>query len=281
MNRRQITLSLATFAIIITSFSCKKKGCTDLTADNYSAEAEKDDGSCEYTTEGELTLNFTHNFDGTAVTAADFDQLSYTNLNGDVLSITKMQYLISDVRLYKTNGDSIYIQGYHLVDMEDNASLSYVLPKMIDIGNFNGIGFNYGFNAEDNVDGAYPDLNAASWSSPMMLGGGYHQMKFEGRFIDMNMDTTGFQYHNLSTIRQISNGDTTFHENWANISMNKAFTTTGNANIEVKMDIKQWFENPNTWMLDSNYTMLMPNYEAQVMMKENSSSVWSLGDITE
>lgn len=30
--------------------ACKKKGCTDETAINYSAEAEKDDGSCEYAT---------------------------------------------------------------------------------------------------------------------------------------------------------------------------------------------------------------------------------------
>ena len=30
--------------------SCKKKGCTDETALNYSTEAKKDDGSCTYFT---------------------------------------------------------------------------------------------------------------------------------------------------------------------------------------------------------------------------------------
>ena len=261
--------------------SCKKKGCTDPTADNFQTEAEKDNGTCEYTTEGNVTLNFTHNFDGTAVTSADFDQLLYTNANGDLLSVTKMQYLISDVRLYKTNGDSLYVSGYHLIDLGDEATMSYVLPNSIDIGNYTGIGFNYGFDAEDNVDGAYTDLNAASWSSPMMLGGGYHQMKFEGRFVDGNMDTTSFQYHNISKAREITMSDTTFHDNYASIHLSKTFSLFGDAAVDVQMDISEWFVNPNLWELDSNYTMLMPNYNAQVMMKQNASTVFSLGDITE
>ena len=32
------------------STSCKKKGCIDVNADNYNAEAKKDDGSCTYPT---------------------------------------------------------------------------------------------------------------------------------------------------------------------------------------------------------------------------------------
>ncbi len=35
-------------AIAVTAGSCKKKGCTDSTASNYSQEAKKDDKSCEY-----------------------------------------------------------------------------------------------------------------------------------------------------------------------------------------------------------------------------------------
>ncbi len=35
---------------IITTSSCKKKGCTDPTAINYNENAKKDDGSCTYET---------------------------------------------------------------------------------------------------------------------------------------------------------------------------------------------------------------------------------------
>lgn len=261
--------------------SCKKKGCTDKTAENFSEAAEKDDGSCEYTTSGKVTLSFTQNFAGTEVTSSDFDQLNYTNANGEILSITKMQYLVSDIQFYKLNGDTIHIDGYHLIDMSDNGSATYELPKSVEATQFKGMGMTFGFDSLDNVDGAYPDLNVASWSSPMMLGGGYHQMKFEGRFIDSNTDTTSFQYHNLSTIRQINGSDTTFHSNFASINMPNSFSIGGDVNIEIKMDIGQWFVNPNLWDLNTANSMLMPNYGAQLDMTENASTVFSIGTITQ
>ena len=266
--------------IISLNYSCKKKGCTDPTAENYSAEAEKDDGSCTYPTEASVKINFTHNFNGSTVEQSDFDMLKYTNADATTMSITKLQYLISDVRFYKANGDSVVIEGYHLIDLEDANSFSYTLPQAVGTAPYIGIGFNYGFDEEDNISGQYADLNAASWSSPEMLGGGYHQMKLEGRYIDDMGDTVSYQYHNLSTIRQINGPDTTFHANYANINLAQSMELTGNATIEIRMAIDEWFENPHTWDLDSMYSMLMPNYNAQLLMTENSYSVFSVGDVT-
>lgn len=253
----------------------------DATAENYDASAEKDNGTCTYKTAGNITLDFTFNVNGSNLTATDFDQLNYTNLDGNTWSITKMQYLISDVRFYRANGDSVLFEGYHLVDLEDTTSLAYVLPDSLKFTPYTGIGFNFGFEPDDNIDGAYTDLNAASWSSPTMLGGGYHQMKFEGRFIDATPDTVSFQYHNLSTIRQINGPDTTFHENYAWIKIPQSMSFSGNTTIEIRMDVNEWFQNPHTWDLDTLNSTLMPNYDAQVMMKENAYSVFSVGSITE
>ena len=48
MNFRTVAL-IAPIAIAAVSFSsCKKEGCTDSTAENYSEKAKKDDGSCLY-----------------------------------------------------------------------------------------------------------------------------------------------------------------------------------------------------------------------------------------
>ena len=48
MKFRILNLSLCLFILCFTIISCKKRGCTDPCAINYNAEAVKDNGSCEY-----------------------------------------------------------------------------------------------------------------------------------------------------------------------------------------------------------------------------------------
>lgn len=47
MTKSKLSLLVATTLVLSVS-SCKKKGCTDPNANNYSTEAKKDDGSCTY-----------------------------------------------------------------------------------------------------------------------------------------------------------------------------------------------------------------------------------------
>lgn len=49
MKKNVILIAAIALGTVCTTFtSCKKKGCTDETANNYSEEAKKDDGSCTY-----------------------------------------------------------------------------------------------------------------------------------------------------------------------------------------------------------------------------------------
>jgi hypothetical protein len=63
---------------ILVILSCKKKGCTDINATNYSEEATKDDGSCY--------------FEGGVVFWYDVTTQSIMNLYG----ITSLTYIIGD-----------------------------------------------------------------------------------------------------------------------------------------------------------------------------------------
>ncbi|MFK8045319.1 MAG: DUF4856 domain-containing protein [Crocinitomicaceae bacterium] len=49
-------------ATIITTTSCRKEGCTDETATNYSEEAKKDDGSCQYEIDNSIPVPSTYAF---------------------------------------------------------------------------------------------------------------------------------------------------------------------------------------------------------------------------
>jgi hypothetical protein len=285
MKKATFILAALTFALSFNS--CNRKGCIDPLASNYNEKSKKDDGKCTYDTQT-INFNFTQNFNGVAITQSEFNQLAYTNANGEVLSLTKLQYSISDIRFYLDNGDSILVDGsYHFVDLEDAATLTYTLPAISDYisetqdykASFTGIGFNYGFDAEDNVSGAYADLNLVSWAWPDMIGGGYHQMKMEGRYINSATDTVSFQYHNGSATKNAA-GD--FESNYRFIQLdNSDFFLTAPTTIEIKMNIANWFQTPITWDLNTAYTMLMPNYAAQIMMSQNAGDVFSVGTISQ
>jgi len=278
---KKTILIVAGVTLALSFNSCKKKGCTDELASNYSAEAEKDDESCVYAPKT-LKLQFSQNFNETNVTADEFNTIAYTNANGEELSLTKLQYSISDVRFYLPNGDSVYVDGsYHLIDLEDANSLIYDLTALMNLegtSSFIGVGFNYGFDLNDNISGIYNDLNLASWGWPEGVGGGYHQLKMEGKFLDALGSEVSYAFHNGSTVNNLA-GERVSNYKYIRLE-NSNFDLTGNTVVGVKMNIANWYTNPNTWDLNVLNSMLMPNYNAQKMMTQNSGDVFSVGAIT-
>ena len=225
-----------------------------------------------------VTLNFSHFWEDTKITNADFDDLKFTNENGEVLSITRLRYLISEVTLTHESGAVTTLEDYNLVDVTNDDGLSFTTSSNILPGNYTSLTFRFGFSDDNNVDGIYTDLNTASFNVPAALGGGYHYMQFDGNYINNSDVTSPFNYHAISAI-DLTNAndpvDTSFE-----LSIG-AIIIGGNTNINIAMDVSEWFKNPNIWDLNSLDTVLMPNYEAQILMNQNGASVFSLIDITQ
>ncbi len=262
-------------------FSCKqdKRGCTDPNACNFDADAVSNDGTCDYCdTTQQITFNFSHVYNATPVLAADFNDLKFTNQKGDLHSISKLKYLVSDIALHEANGDSVLIEDYNLVDLGAGIGLTYSPSTSFDNGVYTAISFNFGFDVADNITGAYPDLNITNWGWPMMLGGGYHNMQFEGMYVDTATDTVGFAYHNGKAREITAAPDTIFHPNHfrTKITGTNNFTISEivNTTIEIKMNIANWFKTPNVWDLNQYNQMLMPNYQAQLLMNQNGRDVF-------
>ncbi|OIQ36189.1 MAG: hypothetical protein BM555_03185 [Crocinitomix sp. MedPE-SWsnd] len=80
MKLRTLTIGILAFSALLMT-SCKKEGCIDVNANNYNAEAEKDDESCTYPvinmngtgTSGDITGS-----GGTANSSTTFTQNSAT-----------------------------------------------------------------------------------------------------------------------------------------------------------------------------------------------------------
>ena len=221
-------------------------------------------------------FKFTHNWDGALIRDFNFGPIQYTTANGGMIGFERLRYVISDIVFTNANGEDIELDVYNLVDLTNETNMEFRPGTQIPPGTYN-ISFTFGFDNEDNSEN-YLDLNSASFNVPEMLGGGYHYMQFDGKFINSNMEEQGFNYH---AIRAVDNPgtnptfpqDTFFEVNLGEVSFND------NVEIEVKMNIAEWFKNPNEWDLNQYNQMLMPNSAAQILIYENGQNVFSLGEV--
>jgi len=216
---------------------------------------------------------FTFNWDGEPVTYDDFGQRKFVNAHGDTVSITKMRFLISNIILHAENGDDQLIKGYNFVDVASNTGMVYTPDIEIPQGNYTSMSFTFGFDTTDNKK-SYPDLNSVNWNWPRPLGGGYHFMQFEGKF----MGDSGLEQPYALHIGNAHKSDDVIEANHFEVSL-PGFNLTSNTAIEIKMNIAEWFKNPYEWDLNVYSAPLMPNYDAQILMNKNGRNVFSLGEV--
>lgn len=245
----------------IVLYGCKKDNDDELTNDS-----------------AKITINFTHKWDDIDIAEGDFNTIQYKNGNGEDLSIERLRYLVSNFAFEDSEGKIMQLPGYNLVDLTNGTDLSYQLPDTIEAKDYTNLYFTFGFNNEDNRTGAYLDLNSVLWNVPEMLGGGYHYMQLEGKFIDANDAETGYQYHAIRAVD--SSGEELVFEDTFFIVDLGPITIEGDTNIEIKMNIAEWFKNPNLWNLNELHSMMMPNFEAQKMISQNGKTVFSLGKVS-
>ncbi|AUC16968.1 hypothetical protein BTO06_18240 [Tenacibaculum sp. SZ-18] len=223
-----------------------------------------------------ITINFVHEWDGSPITKEDFNDLKLTNENGDVISIERYRYLISKIKLVDTSGFETALEDYLLIDLGEEQNLSYTVEGLI-LNRTYSLNFTFGFNDADNVDGAYNDLNSANFNVPEMIGGGYHYMQFDGKYTSESTTTpASFNYHvirarNTSDPDNITTIDTSFP-----VSLTDIWIKDSEETINVKVNIAEWFKNPNIWVLDDLNQNLMTNFDAQILMNSNGKSVFSL-----
>lgn len=221
-----------------------------------------------------LKLRFSHSWDAQQVSKGDFNTLKYTNAHQEEMSIELLRYLISNVSLENEEGEVITIDDYHLIDLQDDSSLMYRSADSIPLGTYKNLWFTFGFDNDDNRSGVYADLNTALWNVPEMMGGGYHYMQLEGKFLDSTQVETGYQFHAIRAVDN-SSDNPVFEDTFFKVSLGQV-TIDGSTELQIDMNIAEWFKNPNEWNLNDLHSMLMPNFDAQVMMYENGKDVFKL-----
>jgi len=230
-------------------------------------------------TEAETTFNFKHNWNETEVTSANFNTIQYTNQNGEMLSIERLRYIISDITFSREGEDDIILDVYNLVDVTNNNNLTFTPELKIPTGEYTNVSFTFGLDNEDNAEN-YLDLNSESFNVPAMLGGGYHYMQFDGKFINSSSIEQGFNYHAIRAVDNPGMNPTFPQDTFFKVDLG-ATTILNDITFNVQMNIAEWFKSPNLWDLNEFNQMLMPNSTAQIMINQNGASVFSLEAVSQ
>lgn len=140
---------------------------------------------------GVVNFTFNHTVDGTPL---KLNAVQYANDAGNVYSVTKLKYYVTNIILTKTDGVTHAPRSYYLVDADFVGGADF---RMIDIpaGDYKSISFSIGVDPVANVNGdqqgALDPLNGMFWS----WNTGYIFTKLEGKYVNGIGDETNYLYH--------------------------------------------------------------------------------------
>jgi hypothetical protein len=162
MKTKNLLLIGAITAGLLTSCS-KEEGCTDITATNYSADAEKDDGSCAYAVDPIVTRTT-----GTTLTVADAGTGT-----GTVTWTSNNVYLL-DGLVFVNSGQTLTIEPGTVIKGKPGTGANASALIVAKGAKINACGTStqpiiFTFEA-DPLDGSVPLTTTGQWGGLMLLG---------------------------------------------------------------------------------------------------------------
>lgn len=229
---------------------------------------------------GNIVFTFTH-FEGNE--PLEYDTLKYTNAAGNQYLVSEIQYFISDVKLHKSCCGYQLIDQWkdiHYVDTDLPDTHAWQVYDPIEPGDYQKISFTFGISEEKNQSLVFVNPPERDMFWPEIMGGGYHYMKLNGKWLDANQEILPFNFH--LGIGQIYSGGvivpdsiTGFVQNYFEVELpNSAFTIASGQTLhfEIRMNVANWFQNPHNY--DHNYWggNIMQKQDAMQMGCENGKA---------
>lgn len=192
----------------------------------------------------------------------------YYGANEEKFTITKMHYLISAITLKNSNGTIVNTQSANFIDMIKSPNAEINLNK-IPNGNYSEITFYFGVDPARNKTGMLPNedvFNNFEW--PLTNGGGYHFCQLEG-----NYDYNGLKGpYNVHLGKNPNQAKFTFPINIkVGSSTNELF---------FKLNIDEFFKNPNTVIIDKKLGSIMENDSLQTVFSQNVKDIFTFKGMT-
>lgn len=241
--------------------------------------------SCEKPKDyGRLQMQTSYTVNGKPLVTND---LCYTNEAGNQYLVTEIQWFLSNITLQNEQGE-VYTLTHREAENLANTPLERVfyidtnLPGTgtlamapIPCGRYVALRFTFGLDEQDNRTGLFTDPPESNMFWPEPLGGGYHYMKLNGKYLDGNGQLAPLNIH--LGIGQDSTL-TTFYQNAFTVELPIDLEVLENEEniLPLNMNIDNWFCGPHSYDFQTFGSAIMQNQEAQQLLKENGHDVFSI-----
>jgi hypothetical protein len=180
--------------------------------------------------------------------------------------------------------------GIHYTDTDIPETKYWDIPDEIPSGHVDSVVFVFGLDAADNQSNRFPNPPESNMFWPDQLGGGYHYMKLNGKYLDNSGELAPFNYHlGIGQIYDTTGQVTGFVQNYFKVSFPLVMMSSlyvdvkpdRTTNLILTMNIDSWFTSPNTWDFNTMGIMMMQDQEAMHAACENGRDVFTLGVLYE
>ena len=234
-----------------------------------------------------IDINIGYEVNGKALV---IDTLCYVNEAGNAFLVSEVQWFISNIELKNEAGDWIMLHQRSLSDTLDIGRVFYIdtnnpesqvlHANPLPIGHYTALRFTFGLDETKNYSGLFNDPPESEMFWPDFLGGGYHYMKLNGKFVNAEGLFAPLAIH----LGIGQNEDyTEFYQNYFIVELPLNFDVKANVEnqLDLTMIIDTWFRNPHTIDFNELGSHIMQNQAAQRLFNGNGKDVFRIGKPTE
>jgi len=239
-----------------------------------------DDAAKPVNQSGKINLSFDHRIDGQPIV---FDKLQYQNQAGNNYLVNEIQYFISDVKLHKTDGSSVLLDAWediHYIDTDLPDTWQWNFLDEIPVGSFEKISFTFGISEEKNQSLMFVNPPESLMFWPELLGGGYHYMKLNGKWIDTLNQESPFNFHlGIGQLyHSYPDSITSYIQNYFEVVLpNSSFELSDGQTqkFTLVMNVENWFKSPNVYDHNQWGGDIMQKQDAMKTACENGLDVFT------
>lgn len=230
--------------------------------------------ACHKEKTGGLSMSFAFQVDGQDL---EQDVRKYVNAAGNQYEVNEIMFFISDIKLYKSDGTVVSKDRIHYVDIDIPSTLDWdmgVIPQ----GDYSAISFTYGLDGSQNWSNHFVNPPECNMSWPEVMGGGYHYMKINGKWLADDGQVKPFNLHTgIGQIYDEEGNVVEFVDNSFTVRLDVPFTVKENGEeLQLVMDINQWFNARQVFDWNEWGGSIMQNQAAQELLKQNGPYVFEL-----